>query len=95
MMNMSAVDFTTVESTWDWYKLSQYLSQDVLDSLIPINVPRRESGRDLVAWLRTSSGLFSVSSTYEVCSENWISGENNIFISIWKLKSPPWLRSFL
>ncbi|KAL4391418.1 hypothetical protein AHAS_Ahas03G0243100 [Arachis hypogaea] len=86
-------DYVNSQGNWNWAKLSQVLSEDILEHIKILKSPNPDIGADTVGWLPAADGNFSIKSAYEV----YFTGKDNnssLHKLLWKIKLPQRLKTF-
>ena len=68
---------------------------DVVNILVPIKAFEKGTGQDMIAWLLTIDGTFTLKSGYLNLVENVSLTKDQMFKVVWKLNAPQRLKTFM
>lgn len=87
--------YWNADSGWDWGTLSPLLPELILDKLAAYSLINDPNATDITGWRKETSGRFSVCSTYDIDVGDDDQVEPSTWNSIWKLKVPNRVRTFI
>ena len=88
-------DYINDRGEWSWETIRSFLPEDCLSFFHSIKTPKVTMGHDLVAWLNSTTGDFSVKSTYNCWKDEGTNHISNLFKAVWRVKAPHRIQHFL
>ncbi|RYR60073.1 hypothetical protein Ahy_A04g017162 [Arachis hypogaea] len=79
---------------WDLNRIAVVLGDDWIPVFRSTKTPEPEMGEDILAWLLTSDGAFSIKSACSLYLSPSDNSKAELFSKIWKLEAPQRLRTF-
>lgn len=83
------------ERGWDWGALNSLLPEGILEQLAAYSLSDDPDSSDSIGWRKGTSGAFSVKSAYDIDLGDVDQVEPSKWNSIWKLKVPNRVRTFI
>ncbi|XP_031099664.1 uncharacterized protein LOC116003863 [Ipomoea triloba] len=87
--------YWSADRGWRWESLNNLLPEEILSKLAAYVLHEEQNLDDIVGWKLEASGCFSVSSAYDIATRDEGPPEVAKWNSIWKLKVPNRIRTFM
>lgn len=91
----SVVADWVVDGMWDFQKLGTIISSDIFRRLMAKLPPKAEAGDDVMIWLGSSNGNFSVRIAYNQIEIFNPSSYGNVYKEIWKWRGVERIKVFM
>ncbi|KAI5386435.1 hypothetical protein KIW84_072823 [Lathyrus oleraceus] len=75
-----------IKGYWDWCRLRLMFQEDILENIIVIHPPRKDTGRYVSIWGRSNNGIFTTKTAYEALTNEDCNNQKNKWKKIWDLK---------
>lgn len=87
------MSFSSPNGDWDLYSISHIVSNQTIDAIWNIHLPRYSSSKNCPHWIGSSNGMFSVASAYDFINKEV--DDLTGWSWIWKLKLPQKIKGFI
>ena len=80
---------------WDWCRLRLMFQEDIIEKIVAIHPPNKDTGRDVSICGRANNGIFTIKTNYEALIDEDCNNRQNEWKKMWELKVPERIRVFI